>query len=178
MDRELKPEALRPFDRFALRALCLVLALLFAYLSAFCLLHTSIFNPENIIFEHVLRTGDPVLLNLALVLCLALLVRLFLRFEKALSLGWCTGIFLGLVFIVGAVWVSSLSALPRADSRGCYNAAVQMAFDQPLVGALSYFQRYPFQAGYTLYCELFVRLFGEYCTPKIGYANALLLVLS
>ncbi|MEA5016175.1 MAG: hypothetical protein VB099_16610 [Candidatus Limiplasma sp.] len=177
MDTERRIDHFRPFDRFALGAVCLALAAVFAYLTVFCLIHTATFDPENIFLERVVYVRDPVLLTLGLMGCLALLVRLLLRFEKALPLGWCTGVFLGLVFIVGVLWMNSLSAIPRADAQKCYSAGVQLALGRPLESP-QYFQKYPFQAGYALYCELFVRLFGEYSTPKIGYANALLLALS
>ncbi len=164
------------FDRFAIGAVCLCLALVFLYLSLFCLRYTSIFNPENIFLENVLRQTDPLWANLLMMVCILAFSYLFVRFEKRLSLPWCTAVFLGLVFAAGSLWVASISALPRADSRGCFNVALALSKNQ--IPALDYYRRYPFQIGYTLYCEIFMRLFGENCTHKIGYANALFLTLS
>ncbi|MEA5016174.1 MAG: hypothetical protein VB099_16605 [Candidatus Limiplasma sp.] len=173
----LKPEGLRPFDRFALGAVCLALAVIFGYLTVFCLFHTSAYDLTQEDWGLVRRQADPFWLNLLLVVFLAGLVLLFLRFEKSIPLGWCTGIFLGLLFTLGMIWVRSISALPQSDALVCYNTAVDLASGRP-ISQISYYRRYPFQVGYTLYCELFVRLFGEYCTPKIGAANALLMTLS
>lgn len=177
MRTELRKESWKPFDRFALGAVCAALALVFAYLTLFSLLYTSSFLQEGVVAEHVTRQRDSLWLNLFLVAGLLALLRLLLRFEKSLSLSWCTGILLGLVFAVGTAWSFSIRVLPRADAWACYDTAVRLAAGEP-VALLDYYRLYPFQAGYTLYCELFVRLFAGQAIPAIGCANALLLALS
>ncbi len=175
--KSLETPAWTRFDRFALGAVGLAVSLVFFYLSAFCLLNTYIFDPKDRFVEHMLRVADPVWLNLCVVLCILFALRLFLRLEKRLSLRFCTGIFLALVFGLGALWSLSLDFFCRADSRACYNAGINFAQGLPF-NQLGYFRNYPYQIGYTLYCELFIRIFGDSCAPQIGAFNALFLALA
>jgi len=165
------------FVKLACAALCLLLALIFLYLAEFCLLNTSIFDSENRISEFVIRQRDPVGLNLLLMAGVVILARLFLRLDKYIPLKLCTGMFLGILFAMGILWVFLIDAMPRADAAACYNTAVQLASDQfPL--ETTYYHRHPYQVGYTLYSELFVRLLGDHAIKGIGFTNALLLPLA
>ena len=93
--RELASPRLTRFDRAAFGIAAGLLAVVFAYLLAYGLLRTSVFDPADPAGEHVLYVWDNVAINLAMLLGWLVLMRLALRFEGRIHLGWLTGIALG-----------------------------------------------------------------------------------
>ena len=73
------------------------------------MLRTSVFDPVAPTSEHVLYVWDNVAVNLAMLLGWLVLMRLALRFEGHIRLGWLTGI------APGVAWVLVLRAVPVND---------------------------------------------------------------
>ena len=89
--RELTAPRLTRFDRAAFGVAAGLLAVVFAYLLAYGLLRTSVFDPAEPAGEHVLYVWDNVVVNLVMLLGWLVLVRLAMRFERRIRLGWLTG---------------------------------------------------------------------------------------
>ena len=89
--RELTAPRLTRFDRAAFGVVAGLLAVVFAYLLAYGLLRTSVFDPAEPAGEHVLYVWDNVAVNLAMLLGWLVLLRMALRFERRIRLGWLTG---------------------------------------------------------------------------------------
>lgn len=166
--------ALTRFDRVAFGAAAAVLAAVFCYLLGYCLLRTSVFDPADPLSEHVVQVWDSLPVNAALVAGWLVLLRLALRLEARVRLGWMTGISLGITFALGAAWVLVLRAIPINDTGVLYYCAAGLAKGDPseLWRHEAYLRAYPFQAGYMQYSELLQRLFGRHSTLPQGLVNA------
>ena len=142
----------------------LISFLAFAFFSVVGLIqtcHVDIdFSKDNI--EHVSFLNDNILLNLAILLVLVFLAVLLMRVNVKRK----TVVFVGAVSIaistgIGVWWVLSSKSLPSADSLRIITAAQEVIKGN--MSALTdtfYFRTYPFQTGYLLFAEGFLRLFG------------------
>ena len=154
--RELTAPRLTRFDRAAFGAAAGLLAVVFAYLLAYCLLRTSVLDPAEPAGEHVLYAWDNVAVNLAMLLGWLVLLRLALRFERRIRLGWLTGMALGVTFALGMAWVLVLRAVPVNDPGILYYTAAELTRGDPseLWRHEVYLRTNPFQAGYLQYSEV------------------------
>jgi len=130
---------------------------------------------ESIIYH----ADNPVLNIIALVLAaeIFLLLRpamkkLSERTERIILLIW--------TLVIGCIWVHGSQSLPSEDSMRITSAAVKFAEGQTgILAEHPYFQCYPFQLGYTLFCEMIIRilkLFGLYEDLMcLEYVNVILL---
>lgn len=175
-----RPAGRLRFERAFVGAVCVLLAFVFAYLACYCLVYTSVLDPENYFGEHILRRRDPFVQNLLVPLCLFVLLRLALRFERRVSLPLATGLLLSVVLLAGGAWVFLIQINPRADAQSLYLAAEALIRGDvsSFVEPGSYFHIYPHQSGYVLFSELLQRLFGERCYVQIGLVNAAALAAS
>lgn len=148
--RELTAPCLTRFDRVAFGAAAGLLAIVFAYLLAYGLLRTSVFDPADPAGEHVLYVWDNVAVNLAMLLGWLVLFRLALHFQRRIRLGWLTGAALGVTFALGVAWVLVLRAVPVNDPGILYYTAAELTRGDPseLWRHEVYLRTNPFQAGY------------------------------
>lgn len=172
--RELTAPRLTRFDRAAFGVAAGLLAVVFAYLLSYGLLRTSVFDPADPAGEHVLYVWDNVAVNLAMLLGWLVLMRLALRFEGRIRLGWLTGIALGVTFALGVAWVLMLRAVPVNDPGILYYTAAELTRGDPseLWRHEVYLRTNPFQAGYLQYSELLQRVFGRHSYVPQGLLNA------
>lgn len=112
--------------------------------------------------EHVSFLNDNILINLVILAVLIVLALLLIRAKVSRkTVFWVT---LGAVVFnatIGVWWVLVSHAHPSADSGQIISAAQRLIQGQ--AGALSvaeYFQIYPYQTGFLLFAEGFLRLFG------------------
>ena len=172
--RELTAPCLTRFDRAAFGAVAGLLAIVFAYLLAYGLLRTSVFDPADPAGEHVLYVWDNVAVNLAMLLGWLVLFRLALHFQRRIRLGWLTGAALGVTFALGVAWVLVLRAVPVNDPGILYYTAAELTRGDPseLWRHEVYLRTNPFQAGYLQYSELLQRIFGRHSYVPQGLLNA------
>ncbi len=142
----------------------LISFLAFAFFSAVGLIqtcHVDIdFSKDNI--EHVSFLNDSILLNLVVLLVLVLLAVLLMRVNvKRKTVVWVGAASVAVSAGIGVWWVLSSKSLPSADSLRIITAAQEVIKGN--MSALTdtfYFRTYPFQTGYLLFAEGFLRLFG------------------
>lgn len=172
--RELTSPCLTRFDRAAFGIVAGLLGIVFAYLLAYGMLRTSVFDPAAPTSEHVLYVWDNAAVNLAMLLGWLVLMRLALRFEGRIRLGWLTGIALGVTFALGVAWVLVLRAVPINDPGILYYTAAELTRGDPseLWRHEVYLRTNPFQAGYLQYSELLQRVFGRHSYVPQGLLNA------
>ena len=172
--RELTAPRLTRFDRAAFGVVAGLLAVVFAYLLAYGLLRTSVLDPAEPAGEHVLYVWDNVAVNLVMLLGWLVLVRLAMRFERRIRLGWLTGIALGITFALGMAWVLVLRAVPVNDPGILYYTAAELTRGDPseLWRHEVYLRTNPFQAGYLQYSEVLQRVFGRHSYVPQGLINA------
>lgn len=139
--------------------------LAFAFFSAVSLVQTCHvdldFSKDNI--EHVSFLNDNILLNLAVLAVLILLAVLLMRVSvKRKTAVWVGAVSIALSSAIGVWWVISAKALPGADSLRIISAT-QEAIKGNMNAMMDtfYFRTYPFQTGYMLFAEGFLRLFGS-----------------
>lgn len=151
-----------------------LLAIVFAYLLAYGLLRTSVFDPADPAGEHVFYVWDNAAVNLAMLLGWLVLFRLALHFQRRIRLGWLTGAALGVTFALGVAWVLVLRAVPVNDPGILYYTAAELTRGDPseLWRHEVYLRTNPFQAGYLQYSELLQRIFGRHSYVPQGLLNA------
>ena len=112
--------------------------------------------------EHVSFLNDNVLINLVILAVLIVLALLLMRAEvKRKTVFWVTISAIALNAGIGVWWVLVSQSHPSADSGQIISAAQRLINGQ--AGALSvaeYFNIYPYQTGFLLFAEGFLRLFG------------------
>lgn len=143
----------------------LISFLAFAFFSIIGLVqtcHVDIdFSKDNI--EHVAFLNDNILLNLIPLFVLLALAVLLMRAKVQRK----TAVFVGAISIavstgIGVWWVLSSKSLPSADSLRIITAAQEVIKgNMKALTDTFYFRTYPFQTGYLLYAEGFLRLFGS-----------------
>ena len=134
---------------------------IFAAVSLVQTCHVDIdFTKDN--SEHVSFLNDNILLNLAFLAVLLLLGVFLMRATvKRKTAVWVGAVSIALSCAIGVWWVLSSKALPGADSRQIISAAQRLIEGKPdALTQTDYFKIYPYQTGYLLYAEGFLRLFG------------------
>ncbi len=158
----------------------LISFLAFAFFSVVGLVqtcHVDIdFSKDNI--EHVTFLNDNILLNLAVLAVFLMLAVLLMR----VSVKRKTAVLVGAVSIalsaaIGVWWVLSSKSLPSADSLRIITAAQEVIKgNMQALTETFYFKTYPFQTGYLLFAEGFLRLFGSGALIPFQLLNVLFVV--
>ena len=134
------------------------------------------FSKDNI--EHVTFLNDNILLNLAVLAVLVVLAVLLMRVSvKRKTAMWVGAASIAVSAGVGVWWVLSSKSLPSADSLRIITAAQEVIKGN--MSALTetfYFKTYPFQTGYLLFAEGFLRLFGSGALIPFQLLNVLFVV--
>ncbi len=166
------------FPRF-----CGIVALIFALLAAAFNAIAGLFYTADIEVDplvsnvHVVLHADTVWLNLLVLLlavaALLLLTRVPITKKAARAFSLAVVLFVG---VAGALWVSAAHCEPYADGRHTVEAA--KAFINGGWYYEEYFKNYPFQLGWTLFEELFFRIFGTHSQGLLPYLNVAFLLLS
>lgn len=130
--------------------------------------------------ERVLFLADSVWVNLAVVAGALLLLILLLRMNITfLHVRILSGVMLLLTAALGIFWINIAKAAPYADSLSILKVAQNVAAgDYALLAGDRYFRVFPFQLGYLLYAEGFLRVFGADNLLSIAYGNVACVLLS
>lgn len=149
-------------QRVCVRLICALMCLILAFLCMVSLLGTTRMNLDNDWRENVVYVFDSLPFNLLLLAACALLFRLLRPYigrvpPRYLAAGMCL-----FTLAVGITWILSAQSSPGEDSWIVTNAASAFAKGDysRLQTQEHYFTHFPYQLGYVLYCELFIRLFG------------------
>lgn len=156
--------------------------LAFAALSAVSLLqtcHVDIgYSKDN--SEHVSFLNDNILINLVVLAVLLLLALLLMRAKVKRKTVWFVGAAsVVLTAAVGVWWVLSAKATPGSDSLRIITAAQNVIRGQlDKLANSEYFRIYPYQTGYLLFAEGFLRVFGADNLTALQLCNVLFVALS
>jgi len=136
------------------------------------------FSKDN--FEHVSFLNDNILLNLVVLAALVLLAVLMMRVAvKPKTVVWVSTASIAVTAAIGVWWVISSKSLPSADSRYIVSAAQELIRgNNNVLLSTFYFKTYPFQTGYLLFAEGFLRLFGINQLTLFQLLNVLFVVLT
>jgi hypothetical protein len=153
-------------SRFA-RQLIIIFTLVFAvFLTIVSIFQTVDMNTNNSWLENVVfQYGSPAsyFITIPYVLGIALILYKFRKSERAERFLWFSPFALaGFIFISGIAWVYSAQSAPTHDSWIVMNAAVTLANGDfsSIQPEHHYFHFYPYQLGYVLFSEIFIRLFS------------------
>ena len=142
----------------------LISLIAFGFLSLASLIqtcHVDIFYTKDN-NEHVSFLNDNILINLVILAVLIVLALLLMRAKVSRkTVFWVT---LGAILFnagIGVWWVLVSHAHPSADSGQIISAAQRLMQGQArALSVAEYFQIYPYQTGFLLFAEGFLRLFG------------------
>ncbi len=153
-------------SRFGLVAIAVLVAAAMLFLFVGSMLGTSDMSTEGPGGEIILFEKDSLGLNILFLLLMLslgvgtiLLVSRFgwLRHASAPRLSWGLGLW---VFAAGSLWILMSMSSPTHDSLIVTRAGVAAALGDLSYLDAVYFVRFPFQAGYVLWTEIWARLFG------------------
>ncbi|MEA4870970.1 MAG: glycosyltransferase family 39 protein [Christensenella sp.] len=130
--------------------------------------------------EHVSFLNDNVLINLVILAVLILLALLLMRAKVSRkTVFWVAFGAFCINAAVGVWWVLSARAMPTADSLQIISTAQRLIQgDTGALAASEYFKIYPYQTGYLLFAEGFLRLFGTNSITLFQLFNPLFVCLS
>ena len=167
--------------KFVINAICIGSGLVLLYLSAAALLSTCDMNMENEVSENIVFQWDHIILNLSALIVGLALIFLLNRFSVKWDATVSLGILLIWTVVLGTLWVISARSAPTFDSFRVTSAAQEAADTGRIFSSdlIFYLSCYPFQLGYVLWSEIFIRLFrlnGNYLPLEI--INVLCLALA
>ncbi len=167
------------FPSFCATVALILFLLMMLYLSVNSLIGTVDMNMDNSMLENVVYHWDDFisgLLIIALAVCALLLCR---RLFERVNLWILVLGSVALVLIIGCVWVTSSLSAPTHDSLIVSRAAYYLSEGDHSYLASDYFKRFPFQLGYVLFSEIFIRLLGTADNYlAIEYVNVFFLAIS
>lgn len=128
-------------------------------LTASAYLETSYLNTNDISGENIDIYSDNVFLNLILLVIYLSVAYLFYHCTDAIPKRYFELLLFGWVFCFGSVFIGTTKLAPPiySDSFMLINAAID-ASDGFYHNMPTYFSRFPFQLGYVLYAEVFLRV--------------------
>ena len=167
-----------------LSSLCSIAALaifflMMLYLSVNSLIGTVDMNMDNSMLENVEYHWDNFVLGLFSVAIAILVIFICRRLLAKVNLFITVGVSVALVLLIGCIWVSSSLSAPTHDSLIVSRAAYHLSIGDPSYLEADYFKRFPFQLGYVLFSEIFIRLLGTADNfLAIEYVNVVFLAIS
>lgn len=169
--------------------ICLLVFLAFGYLAIMSFFQTSVFDQANYGNEQVLFVNDNIVLNIfftAVFVFILFKTRKYFDFFSKVNIRIMEIALAAFVLIIGFVWIFSVSSIPAADSYNVFETATKAAqgdytpfingadfYNKDFYSGYSYFNFYPFQLGFVLFCELFYRIFGTDSSMPIQVLNVI-----
>ena len=146
-------------------ASAIVLVILFAFVLYLCfssLTETSNLNTASNAGENIDFVEDNIFLNILVMIILLSALYLFYRHCDPINLRRMEAVLLLWSFLFGTVFIIStkLHSPIYSDSFLVTYGAQRAAVGDYAILAEKYFYRFPFQLGYVLYSEIFIRLFN------------------
>lgn len=150
----------RGTSSFCTVAALVIFLLVMLYLFVNSLIGTVDMNMDNSMLENVEYHWDDFILGLLTLVLATVALLLCRRLLERINLWILVGASVAIVLIVGCVWVSSSLSAPTHDSLIVSRAAYYLTEGDSSYLAADYFKRFPFQLGYVLFSEIFIRLLG------------------
>lgn len=156
-----KNNALDKIGNFCSGAVFAIFLLIFVTLSAVGFLRTTGVDDLNTMQERIFYIRDNVFVNILLLGLLFLCLHFSKNFFLRASVRNMTVFLLVWTIVVGSFWIISALSVPEHDSGIVFSAAVEASNDNFsfLAHHQQYFNNFPFQLGYVLFCEFFLRIF-------------------
>lgn len=168
------------FEKFCQYAISLVVLAFLVFLSLNSLLHTTgmkVIRPgegiENGVYsikeniECVIYYDDSFYLNIVYFIISAALCFIVIPRSKKIPV-WSMALFITIwTILIGTIWVYSSQVLPSGDSGMVLDASVLASKNDFSFFDYDYFHNYPYQLGYVLFNEIFIRIhniFAPYTT--------------
>ena len=168
------------FEKFCQYAISLVVLAFLVFLSLNSLLHTTgmkVIRPgegiENGVYsikeniECVIYYDDSFYLNIVYFIISAALCFIVIPRSKKIPV-WSMALFITIwTVLIGTIWVYSSQVLPSGDSGMVFDASVLASKNDFSFFDYDYFHNYPYQLGYVLFNEIFIRIhniFAPYTT--------------
>ena len=168
------------FEKFCQYAISLVVLAFLVFLSLNSLLHTTgmkVIRPgegiENGVYsikeniECVIYYDDSFYLNIVYFIISAALCFIVIPRSKKIPV-WSMALFITIwTVLIGTIWVYSSQVLPSGDSGMVLDASVLASKNDFSFFDYDYFHNYPYQLGYVLFNEIFIRIhniFAPYTT--------------
>lgn len=159
------------FEKFCQYAISLVVLAFLVFLSLNSLMHTTgmkVIRPgegiENGVYsikeniECVIYYDDSLYLNIAYFIISAALCFIIIPRSKKIPV-WSMALFITIwTIVVGTIWVYSSLELPSGDSGMVLDASVLASKNDFSFFDDDYFHNYPYQLGYVLFNEIFIRI--------------------
>ena len=172
-----------------IKTLYIFVLLSFSYIMVESLFQTCVFDSALYDSEVILYKSDNLIVNIISILIFFLLIILFKKKYKNISLKTIKNMELFLivyVIILGIIWVFSVTSIPAADSYNVFETAsgVVNGDYSPMLSNNtfylhsfydnnSYFHFYPFQLTFVFICEIVYRIFGTNNTISVQLINVI-----
>lgn len=142
----------------AFLVICLFMIFLTGVLNVTSFLETTVIGTENSVRESVAYSSDSVLLNLLTAAIGAAVLFLIKKSKLKINPAILTGVLFVWTAVLGILWVFAVKSSPTQDSFIVTDAAAAAARGEYSNLHEEYFLRFPFQLGYVLWSEVFIRL--------------------
>jgi len=174
--------AIKKLDVFALKSeklisysILIIFTAIFGFLSVESIWHTSVFDPDKILYETILYNYDNVFINLLIIGVVTFILYVTKRYWEKFNLKVLTLIAYAFIIAIGFIWVFSVKSVPTEDSYTVTNNAKLFLEGnyENLMYIEGYFNKYPFQLGFTFLCELYYKITGSDDTLILQAINVL-----
>lgn len=177
------------FEYYVTNAVCVILFILFAYITVISFIQTSVIDPAKYASEVILYQNDAVIINLLLTaafIAFLFLTKRWYNFFAKINIKFMEIGLAAYVLILGFTWILSVMSVPAADSQNIFETATdavngkysslidgQNFYNSDYYGGYSYYNYYPFQLGFVFICEIIYRLFGTASSMPLQVINVL-----
>ena len=177
------------FEYYVTNAVCVILFILFAYITVISFIQTSVIDPAKYASEVILYQNDAVIINLLLTaafIAFLFLTKRWYNFFAKINIKIMEIGLAAYVLILGFTWILSVMSVPAADSQNIFETATdavngkysslidgQNFYNSDYYGGYSYYNYYPFQLGFVFICEIIYRLFGTASSMPLQVINVL-----
>ena len=174
--------------------ICVMVFVIFGYISIIGFLQTSIIDPEKYASEVILYQNDNIAINIlfaVLFTIFALKMQKHFDFFSKINIRYIEFGLIAYTVTLGFIWVFSVKSIPAADSYNIFETATQAAqgnynsmynntdfYNNAFYNGYSYYNFYPFQLGFVFISEIIYRIFGTASAMPLEIINVLCLAVA
>ena len=167
--------------------ICIMLFVIFGYISIIGFLQTSIIDPENYASEIILYQNDNIAINILFVVLFTIFtfkMQKHFDFFSKINIRYLEIGLIVYTVVLGLVWIFSVQSIPAADSYNIFETATQAAegnynsmynntdfYNNTFYNGYSYYNFYPFQLGFVFISEIIYRIFGTASAMPLEIIN-------
>ncbi|MCQ2514221.1 MAG: glycosyltransferase family 39 protein [Ruminococcus sp.] len=169
--------------------ICLLVFVAFGYIAIMSMIQTSVIDPTNYGNEVILYQNDTIPFNILITALFGIFIfkmKKHYDFFAKVNMKYLEIALVAYTFVLGLIWVMSVSSIPAADSqnifetatnatKGIYTSFIDGAnfYNKDFYAGNSYFKFYPFQLGFVFICEMIYRIFGTATAQPLEVINAI-----